>query len=384
VRLLRAIQDPAFLSIVVTVGVVTAIERSADQVGLGLLGALAGLLIGLLSLQLGLLVGALALSVRIHRVVIGIGGRLKDWTTPRRVVVVRAIPLFLSISVGPGKPPARRRMWGAALASMAGGLIATALSILAAITWPDGFQMGFAIACSLTVGHALIPRKTATSTSTGWLVLHLPRLTGVRASQMDAAPLVARAVDAAQDGRLDIAAALAAELRDGYPTLRTATAARVLVLQAQGRFAEALMIAMTLVEDPDQTPAEAAVAFAALSGLTCATVEAGQLAPEIGLSTAAQAIDNAMTLGYPKHKLNGSRALYELLSGNTEQAIGLARLAADQGDDRLGRADDLATLARAHMTAGDNRSARVALAEAEKLVPWWPRVATTRSRLDVG
>ncbi|CRK58952.1 hypothetical protein [Alloactinosynnema sp. L-07] len=275
-------------------------------------------------------------------------------------------------------------MWGAALASTAAGLIVTTLSLIAAIRWSGGFSMGFAIACSLTVGHALIPRKSATSTSTGWFVLNLPRLTGVRAQQMDAAPLVARTVDATQDGHLDIAAELAAELRVEYPALRTATAARVLVLQAQGRFAEALMVAMTLVEDPDQTPAEAAVAFAALGGLACATVEAGHLDPEVGLSTAGQAIENAMTLGYPKHKLNGSRALHELLSGNAEQAIVLARLAAELGDDRLGRADDLATLARAHMTAGDNRAARLALTEAEKLVPWWPRVASTRSRLDIG
>ncbi|WP_436501899.1 hypothetical protein [Actinokineospora sp. HUAS TT18] len=377
-------QGPVFLSVIATAVTVAVVERSVEAVGRGLLGTLAGLLVGLLSLQLGLLVGALALSVRVHRVVVGIGGRIKDWTTPRRVVVVRAIPLFLSVSVGPGKAPARKRMWGAAFSSMMFGLIVTALSVLAVIATLSAFRIGFAIACSFAVGHALIPRKSATSTSTGWLVLHLPRLTGIRAQQLDAAPLVARTVDAAQDGHLDIAAALAAELRDDYPGLRTATAARVLVLQAQGRFAEALMVAMTLVEDPGQTPAEAAVAFAALGGLACATVEAGQLDPELGLSTAAQAIENATTLGYPKHKLNGSRALHELLSGNAEQAIALARLAAELGDDRLGRADDLATLARAHMTAGDNRSARQALAEAEKLVPWWPRVAAARSRLDIG
>jgi hypothetical protein len=372
-----------FLSAVVTCGVVAVAEHSVRQVGIGLLGSLSGHLVGLLSLQLGLLIGALALAARVHRVVIGIGGRIKDWTTPRRAIVLRAIPLFLSVSVGPGKAPARRRLWGAALCSMAAGLATTALTVIAATAPSGGFLIGLAIGCAFTVGHALIPRKTATSTSTGWLVLNLPRLTGLRAQQMDAAPLVGRTIDAIQDGQLDVAFALADKLHDDYPTLRTATAARVLVLQAHGRYSEAMVVAMTLMEDPDQTPAEAAVAFAALAGLACATVEAGQLDAEIGLSTANQAIENAATLGYPEHKLTGSRALHELLSGNTDQAIRLARLAADSGDDRLGRADDLATLARAHMTAGDNRSARTALAEAEKLVPWWPRVATTRSRLDI-
>ncbi|WP_133794099.1 tetratricopeptide repeat protein [Actinokineospora alba] len=363
--------------------VVAVLERSVGPVAWGLAGAIVGHLVGLLALQLGLLVGAIALRARLHRVVIGVGTRVKDWTTPRRVVVLRAVPLFLSVSVGPGIAPARRRMWGAALCSMAAGVVTAAVVVLQAFASPSGFWTGLAVACVITVGHAFVPRKTAASTSTGWLVFKLPALTGVRAQQLDAAPLVGQTVDAAQEGKLDLAADLAARLRDEYPALRTATAARVLVLQAQGRYAEAMMVAMTIVEDREQTPAEAAVAFAALGGLACATVEAGQLDAEIGLGTAATAIENATTLGYPQHKLNGTRALHELLSGNTSRAISLARLAADSGDDRLGRADDLATLGRAHMTAGDNRAARTALAEAEKLVPWWPRVATLRSRLDI-
>ncbi|WP_139190570.1 hypothetical protein [Actinokineospora iranica] len=190
-------------------------------------------------------------------------------------------------------------------------------------------------------------------------------------------------MDATQDGRLDLATELAARLADTYPNLRTATAARVLVLQARGRYAEALMLAMPLAGDPDQTPQEAAVSFAALAGLACATVEDGQLDAQLGLNTATQALENAETLGYPSYKLNGTLALRELLQGNADRAISLARLSADSCDDRLGRADDLATLARAHMAAGDNRAAREAIAEAEKIVPWWPRVATTRSRLDI-
>ncbi|MGQ0839816.1 tetratricopeptide repeat protein [Actinokineospora sp.] len=359
------------------------IERSVGEVALGLVGTAVGLLVGLLSLQIGMLVGALAFRARVHQVVVGIGTRLADWTTPRRVVVLRAVPLFLSVSVGPGKAPARQRMWGAALCSATAGVAAAGISVAAAFTATNGFTIGLGTACVFTVGHGLVPRKTPNSTSTGWLLVNLHRLTGVHAQRLDAAPMVGRTVDATQDGRLDEAAELASRLRDEYPTLRTATAARVLVLQAEGHYAEAMVLAMTLVEDRLQTPQEAAVSFAALAGLACATVEAGQLDSELGLSTAAQAIENAETLGYPTYKLNGSRALHQLLAGNTGQAISLARLAADSCDDLLGRADDLATLARAHMAAGDNRLAREVLAEAENLVPWWPRVAMTRSRLDI-
>ncbi|WP_285509389.1 hypothetical protein [Actinokineospora sp. NBRC 105648] len=376
-------RHPLVLLAVVTSAAVGITHGSAAEVGWGLVGLVVGLLSGLLSLQIGMLVGAVALGARVHKVVVGVGTRVADWTTPRRAVVLRAVPLFLSVSVGPGRAPARPRMWGAALCSALLGLAWCGLVITALATWGGGFTLGLAIAGVATVANALVPRKSPGSTSTGWLLVNLPRLTGVRAQQLDAAPLVSATVDAAQDGDLAGAAKLAGNLADTYPTLRTATAARVLVLQAQGRFAEALLLAMALAGDTDQTPAEAAVSFAALAGLAYATVEAGHLEPELGLGTAAQALENAETLGYPTHKLNGSRALRELLAGNTEQAISLARLAADSGDDRLGRADDLATLARAYMAAGDNRAARQALDEAERIVPWWPRVAITRTRLDL-
>jgi ATP/maltotriose-dependent transcriptional regulator MalT len=117
--------------------------------------------------------------------------------------------------------------------------------------------------------------------------------------------------------------------------------------------------------------------------LACDIVEAGGLPPEIGLSTAATALEMAETLGYPAYKLTGTKALHTLLTGDPTQATSLARQALETNDDRVGRADDLATLARAHMAAGDNKAARAALGEAEKTVPWWPRVAATRARLDI-
>ena len=119
------------------------------------------------------------------------------------------------------------------------------------------------------------------------------------------------------------------------------------------------------------------------TGLACVTVEAGQLDSELGLSTASNALDNAATLGYPTYKLNGVRALHALLRGDFDEAVTLAGRAAEAGEDLLGRADDLATLARAHMASGDNQAARAAITEAEKLAAWWPRVAGTRSRLEV-
>jgi hypothetical protein len=144
-----------------------------------------------------------------------------------------------------------------------------------------------------------------------------------------------------------------------------------------------LALAIAMASDDAQPQHEAAATMAAVAGLTGAAVEAGHLEREAGLPVAARAVNEAVELGKPSHTLDGVRALLALLAGDPQLAVKLARLACESNDDFLGRADDLATLARAHMAAGDNCSARKAIAEAERLVPWWPRVAHTRSRLDL-
>jgi hypothetical protein len=383
VQVVRLVLSPGLLLAIATVIVIVVVEWSLGGVLLGLLGALGGLVVGLVALQLGLLAGAVVLGVRVHRVVIGVGPRLREWGTPGRSVTLRAVPLFVAVAIGPGRAPVRSRMWWAALVSGMAGFAVSTLMVVIAVGTGSPVLRGAAVACCLTVGHALVPRKTAGSTSTGWMLLRLRRLNGRQARQLEAAPVVGQAVDAASVGDLGAAERMAARLAEQYPDLRTATAARIVVLEAQGRYAEAMVLAVKLASEADQEPHEAAVSFAALAGLACATVEAGQLDSELGLSTASQAIQNAETLGYPSYKLNGARALMALLRGNLDRAIRLARMAAGASDDMLGRADDLATLARAHMAAGDNRTARQVLGEAEKIVPWWPRVAATRSRLEV-
>jgi len=374
--------SPGFVLSVAVVVALGVIERSVSGVLTGVVGTLVGILVGLAGLQVGQLVGALLLGVPVHRVVIGVGPRLGEWGTAARPVVLRAVPLHLAVAVGPGRGPVRLRMWGAALVSAAAGVAVCGWMVDDAVRG-GAFFHGMAIGCGVAVAYALVPRRTAGSTSTGWMLFRLHRLSPRQVRQMEAAPLTGQAIDAAHNGDLVTAERAAARLAQAYPDLRTAIAARIVVLEARGRYAEAMVLAVKLASQSDQEPHEAAVSFAALAGLACTTVEAGQLDSELGLSTASTAITNAETLGYPRHKLNGSRALLNLLRGNLDRAIALARIAAGSGDDVINRADDLATLARAHMAAGDNRTARAVIGEAEKLVPWWPRVAKTRSRLEV-
>ncbi len=380
--MIRLLVTPGWLATLVVVVALVVVEWSPSGVLTALAGALTGLLAILAASQIGLLASVPLTGVRVQRIVVGVGPRLGDWSRPNRTLVLRAVPVILAVGVRATRAPVRRRMWCSALCS---ALAELAVVVLAA-SWAAGggaFAHGFALACVAEFLHALLPRRTAVSTSTGWLLFRLPWVSNDQVRQLEAAPLVGEAIEAAHSGDLAGAERLAARLGEAYPDLRSALAARIFVLEAQGRYSEAMILAVKLASDMRQQPDEAAGSFAALAGLACVTVEAGQLEPELGLSTASNALENAATLGYPNYKLNGVRALHALLRGDLDEAISLAARAADSGDNLLVRADDLATLARAHMASGDNQTARRVITEAEKLASWWPRVAGTRSRLEV-
>jgi hypothetical protein len=371
---------PGFLATLATVTIIVVVEWSVAGAMAGLTGSLVGGLSAVVASQFGLLTSVLVARVSIQRLVVGIGPRVADWSTPHRIVALRAFPIMLSVSVRATRSPVRVRIWVSALCALTFEVALAATAILVA----DGpFMRGFAVATVASLVLSLMPKRTATTTSAGWLLFRLPWASEDLARQMEAAPVIGKAVEAAQAGDIATAEKMAAFLRETYPDLRSALAARISVLEAQGRYAEAMILAVKLTTESGKDPQQAASSFAALAGLACATVEAGQLDAELGLSTASQAIENAAALGYPNYKLNGARAMVELLRGNLKEAITLARLAAGAGDDLLARADDLATLARAHMAAGDNRTAREVIGEAEKLAKWWPRVASTRVRLEV-
>lgn len=359
---------------------VAVMTRSLSGVVVGLFGAVVGGLSAVAASQFGLLASVLVARVSVHRLVVGIGPRVADWSTPRRIIALRAIPVMLSVAVRATRSPVRVRIWTSALCALT---FEVALMVVAVVFAAGPFMYGFATATIASLVLSLIPKQTATTTSTGWLLFRLLWAGDDLSRQMEAAPAIGEAVAAAQAGDLLTAERMAAHLRESYPDLRSALAARISVLEAQGRYSEAMILAVKLTSDEKLDSREAASSFAALASLACATVEAGQLESELGLSTASQAMANAAALGYPNYKLNGTRAMVELLRGNLKEAITLARLAAGAGDDLLARADDLATLARAHMAAGDNRTARQVLGEAEKLAKWWPRVAGTRNRLEV-
>jgi hypothetical protein len=380
VQVVHVLAKPGFLATLATVAVIVAVERSVPGAVAGLTGALTGGLAGVVASQFGLLASVAVARMNVQRLVVGIGPRVADWSTPHRIVALRAVPIMLSVSVRATRSPVRMRIWVSALCAFT---FEVALTVAAILLADSPFTRGFAVGTIASLALSLVPKRTATITSTGWLLFRLPWAGADIARQMEAAPAIGKAVEAAQAGDLATAERMAAHLRETYPNLRSALAARISVLEAQGRYAEAMILAVKLTSDPTSDPQQSASSFAALAGLACATVEAGQLDAEVGLKTASQAIENAAALGYPNYKLHGARAMVELLRGNLKEAISLARLAAGTGDDLLARADDLATLARAHMAAGDNRTARQIIGEAEKLAKWWPRVANTRTRLEV-
>ncbi|ONI85237.1 hypothetical protein ALI144C_13040 [Actinosynnema sp. ALI-1.44] len=313
---------------------VAAIEQSIA----GVLFALVGMVVTAAVGQLGLLVGT-----RAHSVVAGVGPRLAEWRSARRTVVLRAFPLPISVEVGTRKKRA---------VMVSVGAVAVTVALFALLT-DYVFALG---GLAALVSAALVERREVDT------------------------PCVSQVVELVQAGELDAAERLVSQLTVANPTARTIRASRVLVLEARGRYGEALALAIGMSEAEGQ---DAAAAMAAVAGLTGAAIEAGQLDAHQGLPVAARALNEAVELGKPSYMLDGVRALIALLAGDPQLAVRLARTACRNNDGSLGRADDLATLARAYMAAGDNSKARATLAKAERLVPWWPRVALTRSRLDL-
>ncbi|SHG04113.1 tetratricopeptide repeat protein [Streptoalloteichus hindustanus] len=380
-RILKLFANPGPVAAALAVVAVVALERSVLGTALGLGGAAVGLFAELAALQLGMALGAVLFGARVHRFALGLGPRLWERTTAKRAVVVRAVPILVSVSVGPGRAPVRPRMWLAALSSAVFGL---ALAVLAAALSSGPFGRGLAVGAVATLLHALLPAESAGSSSTGWALFNLFRLPPERAARMDVAPVVDEALDALSTGDLETAERIAARIAEDHPDVRSGTYARISVLEARGRYGEALGLALGLMRAPDIGQKEAGLTLAGVAGLAACAVEAGQLDAALGVPTARQALDDALQLGYPAHQAQGTQALLALLDGDPATAVRLARSGADTCDHLLSRVDHLATLARAHMAAHDNRAARAALAEAERMAAWWPRVVATRARLEVG
>lgn len=346
----------------------------------GLVGALLGLLLELVAFQVGTLLGALLWRLRVRHVVFGVGRELRAWTSPKLRIVLCAIPVVLLVGVRSIHPPVRRRLWLAGLTSAACGVAAVAVAWLPA----DGdLSRGLAVGATVCLLHQLQPRREAGVTSPGWYLFKLPRLTGRAAAEMDATPLVNDVVDAVREGDLDAADVALAKLVEEHPTLLMTAGAQATVLSARARYAEALHHISTLVGRTDLEPRDMAFVMAEMANATTSAVEANQLPADIGVPAATRSADAAIQFGFPRTRLAGTLAQLALVNGDHAKALELARQSADGSEGGLARADSLATLARAHMAAGDNASARVVLAEAEELAAWLPRVKETAARLRI-
>ncbi|WP_238412366.1 tetratricopeptide repeat protein [Saccharothrix deserti] len=349
-------------------------------------GAACGTWVVLALLQLGLLLGAAVFRVRVPLVVIGIGRELRTWNRPHLRVVWRSVPLLLSVGLSSIKAPVRRRLWLTGLTSVVLSTAAVVVAWLGALVWSDAdqpFLRGFAIAGTAVLVNGLWPRRGAGTTSPGWFVFALPRVSGRTAAEFEATPLVNEVSDALEVGDLDRAEAIADELVERHPTLLVAIGARVAVLTLRAKYGEALHTVSGLVARTDLGPRDMAFVLAEMASSTANAIEGGQLPADIGLPAAKRAADGAMQFGYPRYRCNGTLAQLALLENDHATALTLATQAKKSSEGRLSRADALATIARAQMAAGDNAAARATLVEAEELAGWMPRVAETSARLNI-
>ncbi|MFC6094139.1 hypothetical protein Q5530_28460 [Saccharothrix sp. BKS2] len=343
-------------------------------------GAVVGGWAVLAAVQVGLLVGALVAGVRVSLVVIGVGGEVRTWTRPGRRVVWRNVPLLMSVGLTSVRESVRVRLWSAAF--VAAVVVAGVVGAAWAAAGHD-FWRGFAVAGTAVAVNALWPRRKPGTTSVGWFLFALPRLTGRPLEEYEATPLLNRVTDAIAVGDLDRAEALSDELVARHPELLVASGARVAVLGLRARYLEALQVMGAVARREDLGPRDMAFVMAQMAGSTVNAVEGGMLPAEFGVPAARSALDGAVRLGYPRYRCAGALARLALLEDDHATALTLANQARQTSEDGLDRADALATMARAQMAAGDNAAARATLVEAEQLAGWMPRVAETSARLNI-
>ncbi|GAB2744582.1 hypothetical protein GCM10027174_17880 [Salinifilum aidingensis] len=352
----------------------------AAGVATTLAGALLGVLAVPLAAQLGLLLGAGLFGLRVRHVAIGARRALLRRRIGRTTLTVRALPVSVESEIGPWRPPVVLRSWLAGLLSALAGA-----AVVVASWWGLGAPLGrgFAVAGAAMMVAKLVPRRGALVTSTGWLLVGLPRMPEPRRSEFRASPLAAAVHDALQSGELDEAQRQVERLAAEHPDLDTALWCRVALAEARGEPARAAMLLLGRLSEEDKPPREMSQLLAGLAGAGASAVEAGAVPAEQLLPTAREALRDAVRLGYPELQLCGTRAVFALLDGDPDEAERLARIGAEFTTSPLTRADDCATLARARMARRDHAAAREALRLAEESAAWWPRVRRTRERLDI-
>jgi hypothetical protein len=347
----------------------------------GALGALVGVVLLPMATQTGMLLGSALFGLRIRHVVFGALRRVGMRTIGRTTITVRALPVVLGAEIGPWRSPVILRCWLAGLTSALVGIGIVAVGWW----WCEGpFGRGFVLAATPLLVYKLWPQRAPKATSMGWLLFGLPRMPEPRRTEFCAGPFAARAHELLQDGDVEGAQSCVDELAARHPDLNTTVSCQVTVLEARGEFAPAMALLMQHIASSDLPPREMSYTLAGLAGLGFSAVEAEQLPAEDAMPLARKALHDAIALGYPEFQLSGTKALLALIEDDLDEAVRLAATGADHDTSPLSRADDFATLARAHMARHDNAAAREALEEAEKLAAWWPRVRTTRERLSVG
>ena len=341
--------------------------------------AAAGVLLPVVT-QLGLLAGSVLFGLRVRHVVVGAMREVASIKRGDVTFTFRALPVTLRAQIGPWRSPVILRCW---LAGLFSALAGVALVVGSWLLVSDSLGRGFALSVTALMLYKLWPQRVPLTTSTGWLLFALPHLPEPERSDFRAAPLAARVYAALRRGDIDEATGHADELIESYPELNAAMSCQVAVMEARGDYAPGVLTLLKHISENDVAPRKMSYLLVGIAGLGFKAVEAGQLPADTLLPTARKALHDAIGLGYPEFELNGTSGLLALIDGDAETAVRLAEKGAEYNHSPLSRADDLVTLARAHMANHDNAAARNALARAEELAPWSPRVTETRQRLSV-
>jgi hypothetical protein len=361
------------LVLLYTTGLATAIARY----GLGPMALVpVGVWLGWLCRGVAWLLVGQGVGLRLSWLYAGSGPFVTTLVRPRRVIVVRALPVSIRpVLVATRRPALKLQFWLTAVwALVAMGACALLLWRTTPSPWREGLTAGVTLAMLI----ALLPYRHGRVTDL-WILFRLPFLAERDITSLVIDDAVLELELAEEAGDLDRARTALGRLeaRGGDPARLSHW--RSVVLEMEGRYPEALAErrrGLRLDQDDNDRPWQ----LATLADLLLAAGDAGEL-PVFEWKPAAEAALAEAGRLLPESRMAGTRAYYCVLTGDYRRGARLARAGIRAAGSRIEAAEGWCTLAIARAGGWDSARAAEALDRARGLAPGWPRVALAERRV---
>jgi hypothetical protein len=335
-----------------------------------------GMWLGCLCRSLVWLLVGQGVGLRLAWVFVGSGPFVTTLVRPRRVIVLRLLPLSLRPALlATDRPALKLQYWLTAVWAV------LAMVVTGVLLWtrmPAPWGQAAAMGTTLSIVVSLWPYRHGGVTDL-WILFRLPFLDerATRAFVTEEDVLELAVAEEACDLERAKAALGRLEARGAEPGQLCHW--RSAVLEMEGRYAEALREQRRELElgvSDHARPWQ----LMNLADLLLAAGDAGQL-PVFEWQPAAEAAIAEITPALPHALAASTRAYYHVLTGDYRKGARLARVGVRAATSRIEAAQSLCTLAVARAGTWDSEGAAEALRKARALAPGWPRVEQAEDRV---